>query len=113
MSEFNSGFDGAGVKLAHHFGDDGSGVYIKETVIPAGVALSMHEHTHAHKSVLCCGTAVVTIGGKARTVIGPAVLSVQRGIAHSVDALTDCVWLCVHATDETDPDRIDHTLTEG
>lgn len=111
--EFNKGFESAGVTLSHHFGDDGSGVYVKETKIPMGAALTMHTHTHTHKSVLCCGTAKVMIGGEARTMTGPAVLSIRQGVAHSVDALTDCTWLCVHATDETDPDRIDHQLTES
>lgn len=111
--EFNGGFDAAGVALAHHFGDDGSGVYVKETRIPAGMALVMHTHTHTHKSVLCCGTARVRIGDDVRTVAGPAVLSVVCGVAHAVEAVTDCTWLCIHATDETDPYRIDHTLTEG
>lgn len=110
---FNQQFDAHGVQIAHHFGDDGSGVYIKQTKIPAGVELAMHEHTFTHKSVLCHGSVRLSVGGVVRDVSGPAVLSVAQGVPHRVMALTDCVWLCIHATDETDPDQIDHTLTGG
>jgi quercetin dioxygenase-like cupin family protein len=113
VTEFNQGFDRAGIKLMHHFGDDGSGVYVKETLIPAGTELAMHTHTHTHKSVLCIGVVRLTAGDDVREVVGPAVLTVKQGVPHRVVALTDCAWLCVHASDETDPERIDHTLTGG
>lgn len=104
---------GEGVLIRHHFGDDGSGCYIKETLIPAGRVLTMHTHTHTHKSVLCVGVARVSVGGVVTEHTGPAVLSVPSGVPHSVESVTDCAWLCIHATDETDPDQIDHTLTGG
>jgi quercetin dioxygenase-like cupin family protein len=113
MSEFNQGFEEAGIKLTHHFGDDGSGVYIKETLIPAGTELAMHSHAFTHKSVLCLGVVRLTAGDDVRDITGPAVLTVKQGVPHRVQALTDCAWLCVHASGETDPERIDHTLTGG
>lgn len=109
-SLFNVGIDESGVSLVHHFGDDGSGVYVKETRIPAGVKLSMHTHTFTHKSVLCAGLVALTANGARMELQAPAVLTLKHGVAHEVEALTDAVWLCVHATDETDPERIDHTL---
>ena len=111
--EFNQGFEAAGINLQHHFGDDGSRVYIKETLIPAGAELQMHTHTFTHKSVLCLGVVRLTAGDETREITGPAVLSMPQGVPHRVVALTDCAWLCVHATDETDPERIDPTLTGG
>lgn len=111
--EFNRNFDALGIVLAHHFGSDGSGVYIKQTLIPAGVELEMHTHTFTHKSVLCGGRVRLTVGNDASEVDGPAVLTVEAGIPHRVQALTDAVWLCIHATDETDPSRIDHVITGG
>ena len=110
---FNRDFDLFGIALEHHFGDDGSGVYIKRTDIPAGVFLQMHTHSFTHKSVLCSGTARVSVDGETSDVVGPAVLSITQGSKHEVVALTPCVWMCIHATDETDPDRIDHVLTGG
>jgi len=110
MNEFNQGFDAAMVGLIHHMPDDGSGVYIKQTIIPAGVALSMHSHTFTHKSVLCSGVVRLTADGEVREMSAPAVLTMTQGVEHQVEALTDAVWLCIHATDELDADRIDHTL---
>lgn len=111
--KFNANFEELGIELRHYMPDDGSGVYIKWTSIPAGRVLQMHTHTFTHKSVLCHGRAMVTAGGISRVVEGPDVLTVQSGSPHEVEALTDCVWLCIHATDETDPEMVDHRIVGG
>lgn len=108
--KFVANGDMDGVEITHHFGQDGSRVYIKETMIQKGRALDMHIHTFTHKSVLCSGRVRLTVDGKTSTVKAPAVLTVHRGIAHRVEALADSVWLCIHASEVTDPDMIDHTL---
>lgn len=90
-----------GVK--HHFG---GGVYVKETQIPAGYALVQHKHKFEHLSILASGQAVV---GEA-ILAGPAVVTIEAGRLHRVKALTDCVWLCVHATGVVDVGMIDETL---
>lgn len=98
------------VGLLHHMPDDGSGVYIKQTMIPAGVSLSMHTHTFTHKSVLCSGTVRLIADGVSREIKAPAVLTIPQEVEHQVEALTDAIWLCIHATEELDVERIDHTL---
>lgn len=113
MSEFNKDFEALGIDLMHHMPDDGSGVYIKQTRIPAGVKLQMHTHTFTHKSVLCSGKVLLRVDGEILPVQGPAVLTVKEGQAHEVEAVTEAVWLCIHATDELDPERIDHTLVRA
>ncbi len=110
---FNQGFDESGINLIHHMPDDGSGVYIKETFIPKGMALDMHTHTFTHKSVLAAGSVLLTAGGVQMIVNAPAVMTILTGVPHRVQAMTDATWLCIHATDETDPERIDHTLIGG
>jgi quercetin dioxygenase-like cupin family protein len=97
------------VGIAHHFG---GGVYAKETHIPAGVVLTQHRHRFDHLSVLASGTAVVEVDGLRRTLQGPACVVVEAGKAHSVTAITDVVWYCVHATDCTDPEQVDNRLIE-
>jgi quercetin dioxygenase-like cupin family protein len=104
-------FEALGGTLEHFMPDDGSGVYIKRTDIPAGVRLDMHTHTFTHKSVLCAGRVRLTVGDEAREVEGPAVLTITQGVAHAVEALTPSVWLCLHATDVLDAENIDHHLT--
>jgi hypothetical protein len=31
-------------------------------------------------------------------------------LTHGVKAITDCVWFCIHATDEKDPSKVDDVL---
>lgn len=101
--------DEAGVTIAHHFV---GGLYAKETFIPAGVRLPKHVHAFDHMSVLMKGSVVVDVDGDRRLHDAPALLVIKAGKAHEVTAVTDVVWACLHATDETDPDRIDEVLIE-
>lgn len=107
---FAAQFAALGGDLVHHMPDDGSGVYIKQTAIPAGVRLDMHTHTFTHKSVLAAGRVRLTVGDEVRELDAPAVLTVREGVPHAVEALTPAVWLCVHATDALDANDIDHHL---
>jgi quercetin dioxygenase-like cupin family protein len=103
-------FDAAGGKIEHHFG---GGVYAKETIIPAGVILQQHAHTYDHLSILASGKAAVTNGETVTEYTGPACITIKAGIPHGVLAVTDIVWFCVHATNETDAEHIDHALIQG
>jgi quercetin dioxygenase-like cupin family protein len=100
-------FEQLGVGIVHHFG---GGVYAKETAIPAGVVLQQHRHQHDHLSLLASGTAVVEVEGRRRTLQGPACIVIEAGKTHSVTAITDVTWYCVHATDCTNPEQVDHQL---
>ena len=111
MTQFNVGFEEHGIEV-EHFMPESDGVYIKKVKIPAGKMLAMHAHTFTHKSVLACGCGWLTVDGEPRMVVAPEVLQVASGSAHEFSAVTDCVWLCIHATNETDPAKIDHTLTQ-
>lgn len=106
---FNKDFDRCEVGIVHHFS---SGLYAKETLIPAGVRLTQHKHGYDHLSILASGTAVVEVDGEATKYTGPACLTIKAGSAHEVTAITDVVWFCLHATEETDPEKVDHVLHE-
>ncbi len=94
-----------GVDLVHHFA---SGVYAKETRIPAGVVMTQHVHPFDHLSILASGTVAVTVDDASMGAItGPACINILAGKVHSVTAITDAVWFCIHATDETDPEKVD------
>jgi len=93
--------------LAHHFA---SGVYAKETHIPAGMVLVQHKHHFAHLSVLATGTVELEIDGERRTMTGPACLTIAAGKHHGVKALTDAVWFCIHATEAADAAAADERL---
>jgi hypothetical protein len=38
---------------------------------------------------------------------------IKANAIHTITALTDVVWFCLHATSITDPAQIDHTLIQG
>lgn len=112
VTKFNIGFDEHGVGLHHHMPDE-DGVYMKEIRLPAGKELFNHKHTFTHKSILAAGEAIVKVEGKQDChVTGPVVLTIEKGLQHSVVALTDVTWFCIHASEETDPEKIDHTLVK-
>ncbi len=100
-----------GVDVEHHFG---GGAYIKATKIPAGTLLGQHKHDdHDHLSVLVSGRARVYEDGVPREVDGYRTLLLKAGVQHDVEAVTDCIWLCVWATDDTDPSTVDSTILKG
>lgn len=99
----------ASVEFIHHFND---GEYRKECRLPAGAAMGKHVHSFDHFSELSEGVAVVGVDGVPQTFTAPARILIQAGKVHEVHALTDIVWWCIHKTDETDPEKIDHVLIE-
>ena len=98
------------IDIKHHFA---GGVYAKETRIPAGVTLTQHVHKYDHLSILSSGTAVVMVDGVSTPYTGPRFLNIVAGKAHSVTAVTDVLWFCVHATEETDAGKVDAAIVEG
>jgi len=98
------------MRVIHHFG---GGVYVKESQFQAGESGEKHIHDFDHLSTLATGVVRLQVDEEVSTITGPSVITVKAGKAHKVTALTDCVWLCIHATDCTDPEQIDHQILEG
>jgi quercetin dioxygenase-like cupin family protein len=96
-----------GVDINHYFG---GGVYAKQTIIPADRVLVQHIHPHPHLSILASGKVTVEANGHSYEYHAPACIVIPAGVAHSVTALTDVVWYCIHATHDTDPETVDQTL---
>jgi quercetin dioxygenase-like cupin family protein len=93
--------------IRHHFS---SGVYAKETRIPAGQVLVQHKHKFSHLSILASGSIELMIDGQKSVVNAPACLTIQADKHHGVKSLTDVVWYCIHATDCTDENEVDEVL---
>lgn len=108
---YNVGFGSFGVEISHHFG---GGVYAKGVTIPAGTVLSQHEHPYEHLSILAEGTVALRRGDALAEIhSGPKCLTIEAGIPHSVRAVTNAIWYCIHATDETDPAKVDDAVLES
>lgn len=99
----------AELDITHHWVSEE--VYSKRTVIPAGVKLTQHVHPYDHASALVSGTVILEVDGAEEAFTGPAMLMVKAGKQHSVTAVTEAVWHCIHITDETDPKKVDEALT--
>jgi quercetin dioxygenase-like cupin family protein len=96
-----------GIAIQHHFG---GGVYVKETHIPAMHVLDQHSHKFDHLSFLASGRVLLEVGGDSTIYDGPIMLTIKAGKRHKVTTYTDTLWLCIHATNETDEDTIDEVL---
>jgi len=93
--------------ISHHFSD---GLYAKEASFEAGTAILKHTHDFSHLSILAKGKVAVMKGDEVEVIEAPACVEIKAGLTHGVKALTDCVWFCIHATDEKDPLKVDNIL---
>lgn len=93
--------------VIHHFSD---GLYAKEMMLPAGHFAVTHAHAYDHMSILAFGHARVEIDEMVTDYKAPACINIAAGLHHKVVALTDIVWFCIHATQETDVTEIDDVL---
>jgi quercetin dioxygenase-like cupin family protein len=96
-------------KVEHHFSD---GLYAKRMVIPKGFEAGQHAHKYGHLSILAKGRVLVKTDDTQKEYAAPACIEIKSGVLHVVQALEDSEWYCVHATDETDADKIDQVLIE-
>ena len=85
--------------IKHHFS---AGIYMREQTLAAGHGVDTHAHAYDHLSILSSGSAAVETNGHIETYVAPAVIEIKAGIHHRITALSDIVWICAHATSETD-----------
>ena len=97
-------------QITHHFSD---GMYAKEMRVEAGQAILKHTHEFSHLSILARGRVAVLIGDEIEVIEAPACLNIKAGVIHGVKAIEDCVWYCIHATDEKDVAKVDEVLIKG
>lgn len=91
----------------HHFSD---GLYAKHMKIPKGYMAGTHSHAYSHLSILAKGKVLVSTDLEQKEYSAPACLEIKSGIHHMIEALEDCEWFCIHATDETDASKVDEVL---
>jgi quercetin dioxygenase-like cupin family protein len=93
--------------ITHHFSD---GLYAKEMRLNAGEVILKHTHEFSHLSILAQGKVAVMKGDEVEVIEAPACIEIKAGLVHGVKAIEDCVWFCIHATDEKDESKVDEIL---
>ena len=78
--------------------------------IPQGFEVQTHKHKFDHLSILAFGKVVVICDGVRKGYIGDSCIIIKKNVAHSIVALEDSVWYCVHGTIEHNLALIDETL---
>jgi hypothetical protein len=89
--------------LVHHFAP---GVYLREACLPVGTFAIGHEHKTEHFNILLRGRVRVLAGGVVKEVSAPYIFVSGAGERKVVYVLEDAAWVNVHATDETDMDKL-------
>lgn len=90
--------------VTNHFSH---GVYGREIFIPAGSVLTGHIHKFTNMNVLLQGDmSVLTANGIERVGAGFVVVS-EPGTKRVAYAHTDCRWITIHGTHETEVDKIE------
>lgn len=93
----------------HHFS---SGVYAKQMRLPKGATALTHKHEYDHLSILAQGVVLLDTPEGRRLYAAPTAVTIRAGIPHGITALEDTVWFCIHATDETDPEKVDQVVIQ-
>lgn len=97
------------LRIQHHFSD---GLYAKKMEIPKDHYVVSHKHKYDHLSILSSGRVLVKVGDDTTEYEAPACINILAGIHHSIVALEDAYWYCIHATSEADAAMIDPSLIE-
>lgn len=89
------------------------GVYAREMTIPAGVIATGAVHKTEHLSILSAGHCMLTTDEGAQELHAPYTGVSKPGIKRAIVAITECVLTTIHATHETDLDKLVEQLTES
>lgn len=103
-------FDPVELPIRHYFAN---GIYAREMYVPAGVTLTGAVHKTTHLCILSKGHVHVATEDGVVELIAPATLVAQPGAKRAIHAVEDSVWTNIHATTETDLDKLVEELTES
>lgn len=92
----------------HVFAD---GLYGREILIPAGTILTGKVHRHADMNFVLYGEIdVLTERGDFKRVTGPCWFPGKAGVKQIGHALTDTLWITVHATRNRDLETLEDEI---
>ncbi len=94
--------------LMHFFAE---GVYVRQMLIPAGVALVGHIHRQPCVNMVLGEIEVATEDGRKR-IVGPITFASPAGVKRAGYAIRDTLWTTIHANpdNERDIDKLEAAL---
>jgi hypothetical protein len=98
---------GDSAPLKHTFAE---GMYVREITMPPGYLAITKIHKYSHPAFILRGTVTIIEEEGRRTVTGPASFITKAGTKRIVFCHTEVVWTTVHATRETDIDKIEDEI---
>jgi quercetin dioxygenase-like cupin family protein len=93
--------------ITHHFADK---LYAKQAEIAQGTLVTKHTHNFSHLSILAQGKVQVTTPDTSQIYSGYACIEIKANVEHTILALEDSVWFCIHVSDEKDVTKIDESI---
>lgn len=94
----------------HHFAP---GLYARKMLIPKGTVLTGAVHKTEHLCIISGDIEVSTDDGMRRITDSHAIITSSPGAKRAGYAHEDTYWTTVHATNETDLDKLVEELTES
>jgi len=91
------------LKVNHYFSH---GVYARELLIPANTILTGEIHKFTNLNILIKGKIKVSIGDEIEIIEAPFIVVSPAGTKRIAHTITDCIWMTIHGTHETDVDKI-------
>lgn len=91
--------------ITHHFSD---GIYAREMFIPKGTVLTGKIHKHTNLNIMSQGELSVLTEDGIKRVKAPFTIVSPPGTKRIAYAHEDTIWTTIHATEETDVDKIEH-----
>lgn len=93
--------------VRHHFAP---GIYARELYIPAGTLLTGKIHKTEHLNILVMGRIEISNLGESKEMVAPLTFVSPPGTKRAGYAHEDCIWITIHATDETDLDKLEKDI---
>lgn len=92
------------IETRHHFA---KGLYAREIFIPKGTLLTGKIHKHEHLNIVSKGEISVLTEDGPQRVKAPCTIVSRPGTKRVGYAHEDTVWTTIHATNETDVEKIE------
>jgi len=110
IEDMMQGMPPAFLPIKHYFAN---GMYAREMFMPAGTILTGAVHKTTHFCILSQGHVHVISEDGIMDLVAPVTIVSQPGTKRAIHALEDTVWTNIHATNETDLDKLVEELTES